>query len=69
MKLAPLLAMVVDLGLVLSLHVRRARAAVAARQGRSTRLFHNKWFFDELYDFLFVRPAKGMGYALWRGGE
>jgi len=27
----------------------------------------NKWYFDELYDFLFVRPAKWIGTALWRG--
>ena len=24
-------------------------------------LFYNKWYFDELYDFLFVRPAKALG--------
>jgi NADH-quinone oxidoreductase subunit L len=29
----------------------------------------NKWYFDELYDFLFVRPAKAVGLALWRGGD
>lgn len=27
----------------------------------------NKWYFDELYDFLFVRPAIWIGTALWRG--
>jgi len=27
----------------------------------------NKWYFDELYDFLFVRPAKWLGTVLWRG--
>ncbi|MFO0388419.1 MAG: NADH-quinone oxidoreductase subunit L [Alphaproteobacteria bacterium] len=26
----------------------------------------NKWYFDELYDALFVRPAKRIGYYLWR---
>jgi NADH-quinone oxidoreductase subunit L len=29
----------------------------------------NKWYFDELYDVLFVRPAKLIGSALWRGGD
>jgi NADH-quinone oxidoreductase subunit L len=24
-------------------------------------LFSNKWFFDEIYDFIFVRPAKAIG--------
>lgn len=27
----------------------------------------NKWYFDELYDFIFVRPAKWLGRVLWRG--
>jgi NADH-quinone oxidoreductase subunit L len=29
----------------------------------------NKWYFDELYDFLFVRPAKRIGYFLWKKGD
>jgi NADH-quinone oxidoreductase subunit L len=29
----------------------------------------NKWYFDELYDFLFVRPAKWLGLQLWRKGD
>jgi NADH-quinone oxidoreductase subunit L len=27
----------------------------------------NKWYFDELYDFLFVRPTLWLGRALWHG--
>ena len=26
----------------------------------------NKWYFDELYDFLFVRPSKKIGLFLWK---
>ena len=37
--------------------------------GPVNTLFYNKWYFDELYDFLFVRPAKALGYGLWRGGD
>jgi len=29
----------------------------------------HKWYFDELYDFLFVRPAKWIGYHLWQRGD
>jgi NADH-quinone oxidoreductase subunit L len=29
----------------------------------------NKWYFDELYDFLFVRFAKWLGYTLWKKGD
>ncbi len=29
----------------------------------------NKWYFDELYDFLFVRPAFWIGRFLWKKGD
>ncbi|MEX6507515.1 NADH-quinone oxidoreductase subunit L [Jiella sp. M17.18] len=29
----------------------------------------NKWYFDELYDFLFVRNAKRIGRFLWKTGD
>ncbi|MDE3038869.1 MAG: NADH-quinone oxidoreductase subunit L, partial [Pseudomonadota bacterium] len=30
------------------------------------RFLLNKWYFDELYDFLFVRPAMRLGRNLWK---
>lgn len=33
------------------------------------RFLLNKWYFDELYDFLFVRPAKRLGFNLWQTGD
>ena len=32
-------------------------------------LFYNKWYFDELYDWLFVRPAMYLGRGLWKSGD
>jgi len=29
----------------------------------------NKWYFDELYEVLFVQPAKYIGYGLWKRGD
>jgi len=29
----------------------------------------NKWYFDELYDVIFVRPAKWLGRFLWKKGD
>src|ERR1700730_744224 len=29
----------------------------------------NKWYFDEFYDFIFVRPAKRFGRFLWKVGD
>jgi NADH-quinone oxidoreductase subunit L len=33
------------------------------------RFLLNKWYFDELYDLIFVRPAFWIGRLLWRGGD
>jgi len=33
------------------------------------QFFLNKWYFDELYDFLFVRPTKWLGRFLWKKGD
>jgi NADH-quinone oxidoreductase subunit L len=41
-----------------------------AAQHRGLYLFVlNKWYFDELYDFLFVRPTKWLGRFLWKRGD
>ena len=26
----------------------------------------NKWYFDECYEFLFIKPSKFIGYFLWK---
>ena len=28
--------------------------------------FLNKWYFDELYDFIFIKPSKKIGRYLWK---
>jgi NADH-quinone oxidoreductase subunit L len=33
------------------------------------RFLLNKWYFDEIYDFLFVRSAKWLGRFLWKQGD
>jgi NADH-quinone oxidoreductase subunit L len=41
-----------------------------AAQQRPLYLFLlNKWYFDELYDWIFVRPAKWLGRFLWHKGD
>ena len=42
---------------------------MAARRGPLYLFLYNKWYFDELYDFLFVRPAKWLGHFLWKVGD
>jgi len=50
------------------LHPKLA-AAIQAKQSPIYLFFFNKWYFDELYDFLFVRPALKFGRFLWKRGD
>ena len=40
---------------------------LAAQNPGLYRFLLNKWYFDELYDAIFVRPAIWVGRAFWRG--
>jgi NADH-quinone oxidoreductase subunit L len=42
---------------------------MAARGGLLYDFLYNKWYFDELYDFLFVQPALKLGRFLWKFGD
>ena len=46
----------------------RASARVSAKPGVGLLyvFFYNKWFFDELYDVVFVKGAKALGDFLWK---
>jgi len=44
-------------------------AALAKSQDLLYRFLLNKWYFDETYDFVFVRPAKWIGRFLWKKGD
>ena len=43
--------------------------ALAARFGALYRFLLNKWYFDELYEAVFVRKAKALGFGLWKSGD
>ena len=44
--------------------------ALVAQRLRPIYLFLlNKWYFDELYDFIFVRGAFLLGRLFWKGGD
>ena len=42
---------------------------LAAAQPVLYRFLLNKWYFDEVYEVLFVRPARWIGTFLWRKGD
>ena len=44
-------------------------ARIAAAGGPLHTLFYNKWFFDEIYEFVFVKGARFLGDLFWKGGD
>ena len=43
--------------------------ALARDQNLLYRFLLNNWYFDEIYDFLLVRPALWVGRLFWKGGD
>ena len=43
--------------------------ALAALNQPAYKFLLNKWYFDELYDFVFVKPAYWLGRLFWKGGD
>ena len=44
-------------------------ARLASRFAPLHRLLLNRWYFDELYDTVFVRPFRALARGLWRIGD
>jgi len=70
-KLSPLVVGVVGFALTYQMYIRRTDipAALAKTHSALYQFLLNKWYFDELYDFIFVRPAKAIGKFLWTVGD
>ena len=68
---APFVAMAAGFGLAYVYYIAAPWLPEAtARTFRPLYLFLlNKWYFDELYDWLFVRPANAIGRMLWKKGD
>jgi len=63
--------MLIGLAIAYNNYIRNPGAADAfVRQFPGIHAFvKNKWYFDELYDFLFVRPSLWLGRLFWKGGD
>jgi len=70
-KLSPFLAMLLGLGLAYQMYVRRPDwpAKLAENQRPLYEFLLNKWYFDEVFDAVFVRTTRAVGAALWKGGD
>ena len=44
-------------------------AEIASHEGLLYNFLKNKWYFDEIYNVLFVRPALWIGRRLWKLGD
>jgi NADH-quinone oxidoreductase subunit L len=70
-KLTPTIVMLLGLWIAWNNYIRTPEAPLAfVRQFPAVyRFVSNKWYFDELFDFLFVRPSLWLGRLFWRGGD
>ena len=70
-KLTPTIVMLLGLGIAYNNYIRNpaAPAAFVAQFPAVHRFVLNKWYFDELYDVLFVRPALWFGRLFWKQGD
>jgi NADH-quinone oxidoreductase subunit L len=70
-KLSSTVAMLTGLVVAYMMYIRSADAPqkLAATFRPLYNFFLNKWYFDELYDAIFVRPAFWLGRFFWKKGD
>ena len=70
-KVSPFVAMVLGFLLAWKFYIRSPEmpARLAAQQRPLYLFLLNKWYFDELYEVIFVRFGKWIGRLLWKKGD
>ena len=70
-KFLPTVMMVIGAYIAYVFYVQRPYLPVelARQQPLLYKFLLNKWYFDELYDLIFVRPTKWIGRFLWKVGD
>ncbi|MBK0328732.1 NADH-quinone oxidoreductase subunit L [Rhodobacteraceae bacterium F11138] len=70
-KVSPFIAMLGGLAMAIWFYILNpSLPGRLAENQRPLYLFlKNKWYFDELYDVIFVRPVVGLGKMLWKRGD
>jgi NADH-quinone oxidoreductase subunit L len=71
LSLLPTLMMLGGFLVAWQFYIRRPDqpVALARQQVVLYQFLLNKWYFDEIYDFLFVRSTIALGRLLWKGGD
>src|SRR5690606_38096160 len=70
-KVSPFVVMLIGLAVAYWFYIvdpTRPRA-LAENQPVLYRFLLNKWYFDEIYDAIIVRPARWLGRFLWKKGD
>ncbi|MDA9208244.1 NADH-quinone oxidoreductase subunit L [Octadecabacter sp.] len=70
-KLAPFFAMLLGFITAYIFYIRKPELPkkLAEQQAPLYNFLLNKWYFDELYDAIFVKPAMWLGKFLWKKGD
>jgi NADH-quinone oxidoreductase subunit L len=70
-KLSATIAMLIGLFFAWLAYIRDTSipSRAAEQLGPVYRFLYNKWYFDELYDFIFVKPAFWLGRIFWQRGD
>src|SRR5438552_13790464 len=68
--MAPTVLMAIGFVIAWEFYIRRPELPVeiARQQEPLYKFLLNKWYFDEIYDFLIVRPTLWLARALWKYG-
>jgi NADH-quinone oxidoreductase subunit L len=70
-KLSPFVAMLLGLGTAYWFYI--LNPSLPKRLAKTHHHLYDfllhKWYFDELYDLIFVKPAKALGRFLWKRGD
>lgn len=70
-KVAPFVAMLIGLFTAWLFYIKNPGLPkrLAATQRPLYEFLLNKWYFDELYNAVFVTPARWLGRVLWKKGD
>ncbi|WP_425090614.1 NADH-quinone oxidoreductase subunit L [Tropicimonas sp. S265A] len=70
-KLSPFVAMLIGLATAFVFYIRSPQlpGKLAETLWPVYNFIYNKWYFDEIYEVVFVRPARAIGRFFWKWGD
>ncbi|HEV2365051.1 MAG TPA: NADH-quinone oxidoreductase subunit L [Caulobacteraceae bacterium] len=66
---SPLILMLAGVAIAWWAYIARPDVPARFARGPIWAFLYNKWYFDEIYDAVFVRGAEKLGDLLWKGGD